>query len=606
VAEHAGDIGTRNRQYPREAAEGSRIRLRAIAAYYWSGRTRHRVTSLETDEAQRDLAAAHKNGSPIWLKLGLPELNEQEKRSVEGSQPVWSDDDEPVVSWVHLTPVLKCVGLDDPGERPVNGDPRTAALRVLSRVYSRGVYRTAREVWPDDRVADDDDKTLVRLFPIIGFRRSDEPTMERLRKASDDGEPAARRVRPKDIIGDTSVEHGDGETGEAGETATARQLEDLTEQELMELAPEFWVYRANVGVVDNVAITIQLPDLRFGGRLVEEPAYEVDEDDRVDLPERFLPFRQPTAVEIAEGIALHQAASARDAAEKLRAELGVIEKIAGDAQAGDVGVRRARQERRDRSLALYTALLDMEKTIDQLDRQISRLLRRYGSFGDEPTAAFTESEMEDPAARVAPSEVKLRYRYGLEEIRSLRDDTRLTEAALQAEMSAREARDRDRFEIGAALLGALVLIPTLVAGLYGANVDFPGREHALGLWILVATLGFASAMVALAMAFAWTRQWDPLSTMANEKSIPKTMGWVAAISLAALVTLLTIALGLWFLIAGLLTTSSMVLLARHGARSGRWPLVRELLDQPHAPQVARSIIFSFPLIAIALVAIKVL
>lgn len=66
------------------------------------------------------------------------------------------------------------------------------------------------------------------------------------------------------------------------------------------------------------------------------------------------------------------------------------------------------------------------------------------------------------------------YRYALDEIRGFDDDCDLIREIAIARISQRERAEQDRFQFVAAFLASLILIPTLVAAIYGADVKLPG------------------------------------------------------------------------------------------------------------------------------------
>jgi hypothetical protein len=230
-----------------------------------------------------------------------------------------------------------------------------------------------------------------------------------------------------------------------------------------------WAQRTNVAVIDHIIITVRLPDRKVLGLSTKAAEYSADDSTALNVPDSLFP-RTATADNIAEEIAINQAGTVRYAAELLRRRLQNI--ISEDSSLDEVIQKH------------LPSVRDINATVDRLDRQVSRLLRRFGSSPDM-----------DP---LVPLEARRRYESALEEILSVRNDCRQAEDALKAQVSEAERKaieagqEADRkaieakqkaeqkaiaaeqeaiaqFERILALVASIVLIPTLVAGIYGAN-----------------------------------------------------------------------------------------------------------------------------------------
>jgi hypothetical protein len=206
----------------------------------------------------------------------------------------------------------------------------------------------------------------------------------------------------------------------------------------------------NVGVIRNIVITVRLEDLLCAGSQAIERYDSLVE--AFWVPDRFLPDRGPAnGREIAEAIALHQAASARHVSERLRLRLKPIGSPVQDSASQSAG------EKDRRSTSERESIRQIRSTIDQLDRQLARLLRRFGPYG-------RPEEPEDE--QLVPPEVKLRYRFALDEISSLRADARWATDAV-------EDRHRERVELALGIFAAIILAPALVVGLLRRQCQFP-------------------------------------------------------------------------------------------------------------------------------------
>jgi hypothetical protein len=75
----------------------------------------------------------------------------------------------------------------------------------------------------------------------------------------------------------------------------------------------------------------------------------------------------------------------------------------------------------------------------------------------------------------------VRYRFALDELRSLEGNSRLASQAIAH-------AERERFERVAATLASVFLLPTLFASIYGANVALPAKNNWWGFAVLTATI----------------------------------------------------------------------------------------------------------------------
>lgn len=78
-------------------------------------------------------------------------------------------------------------------------------------------------------------------------------------------------------------------------------------------------------------------------------------------------------------------------------------------------------------------------------------------------------------------------------LREIRRSAELQQQSLEVERE--EAKKREHFNHVIALLGALVVGPSLVAAIYGANVSLPHQQTRLGLWFLLGGMVLAGLVV---------------------------------------------------------------------------------------------------------------
>jgi hypothetical protein len=363
------------------------------------------------------------------VQLALPHLTVAEQSWFEGSVDPWITVEQPSVDWTAVVHVLELVGLG-----PATLDAHEQQLlRRLPYLYERGVSRTIREVWG----------------------RSLTPRPEPTRSAT---------TRPQCF-------------------STVGCLPVVVDDSYC-----FWTVRLGLGVLRNVVVTVRLPDIYWDG---DEFRYEPARS--LVIPARFFPTADDVGVEdVAQGIALHQASTAREVTNRIRPELTAISR------------RWAREtDGPSRTAALSDAqrVTELTDTLYRLDRQVARLLRRIGPAGPD-----------DPVGMQTMSGLAMRYRFALDELRSLEADCRLASDTVSRAISKQEHDDRERFHLVAALLASAILIPTLVATVYGANVKLPAEQTLRGFIALMLFIVACASAGWLAISVWWQRAWGPDGT----------------------------------------------------------------------------------------------
>jgi Mg2+ and Co2+ transporter CorA len=239
-----------------------------------------------------------------------------------------------------------------------------------------------------------------------------------------------------------------------------------------------------VAVIRNVVVSVRLPDLWWNS---EAERFDYEPGDRLAVDDRFVPAVDDlTAEDVAEAIALQHASTARAVTYEVRTALTKIERT------WRKDVASVKGSSRDKARADMKKVIEITDSVYQLDRQIERLLRRI-----EPNGAGQPVE-------AAPAEIAVRYHFALDELRSLEGNCRLASEALRHAIATGEQEDRERFHFVAALLASAILIPTLVAGIYGANVDVPGKNSEPGLKALLLFIA-ASAIAGPCLIAVWAR-----------------------------------------------------------------------------------------------------
>jgi hypothetical protein len=477
--------------HPPEPLVPPPARLKCVSVSAWHPDLRGerdgyaRLKQPRAPEAVRELERWRKIRARIWIELALPD---DPSHWFEGIADPWISMQTPTIDWSDVEDVLAALEIlpDAVGEVDHRSDADARLLALLPHLYALGVARVRCEVF--------DRKDLQQaagdgplFFPTVGF------------------EP----VEPKDA----SSRNGADPSRSANSAG-------------------FWTIRTCVGVIgDRTVVSIRLPDLLCTGTPGSHPEYRTPLERDLPIPRRFLVGRfpklskGPEAVDIAEGIAVHHAATARAVAEEARKALRDVEANAGhlpatgsngeksDSGPGDSGSQRA-----------DVALRELERISEithQIDRQLSRELRRLADYG----------ECQHPVGEQAEK----RFGFALDEIRSLRTEIATTRAAIVGHIQVQDQTERERFQFIVALLGSAILIPTLVAAIYGANVNVPGENSWTGFRALLLFILASFIVGVLAVNEFWASGWAPKRNWLQK-------GWIKVVALAVAAASLTSAI----------------------------------------------------------------
>jgi CorA-like Mg2+ transporter protein len=437
---------------PADAGElgANPIRLRAKVATCWDGATPQAIRNLDSAEGLEELRAAAA-ASTIWIETVLEPADKETEEWFDGSFDVWSSRPNPAVDWSCVSDVLRVLGLPTPQLLPEGGDQDDKAvfMRAIPYGFIRGVFGTLRDAVPDE-----------------GFAT-------RLATYADDGRLTAfPTVGFKPVVTDSP----DGGSG-------------------------YRMLRTIVGIVGKVVVTVRLPDQIFAAS-ADGGGERAPDMIRLVLPRRFLPLhRMPSSRDLAEAIGIHQATTARAVAGQIRKCLARHEERARDL--ADPGVRAEIGP----GELFASVRADGVKTeahaevAQQLERKIARLLRRLGGADDAPEAA----------RELAPAEVERRYSFALDEVRSLQGGCRLTMEVIGKALMDQEQRENQRFQSIATALASIILVPTLIAGIFGASVHIPTEKSSFGFPVLVVVILTLTAVSYFALRKAqkndWTTRW---------------------------------------------------------------------------------------------------
>ncbi len=80
---------------------------------------------------------------------------------------------------------------------------------------------------------------------------------------------------------------------------------------------------------------------------------------------------------------------------------------------------------------------------------------------------------------------------------------------MQQSLTVYEESRRARFQFIAALLASVVLIPTLIAGIFGANFDVPASKDPAGFPVFLAVLFTLAVIAFVTLWMAQSQDWSP-------------------------------------------------------------------------------------------------
>lgn len=420
------------------------------------------------------LRAAAKDGT-VWVETRVDvDGDEGQRKWLEGEYPVWEGVPTPRVYWRPMGEILEALDLQAPSLQRVDGELASSRLlRALPFAYSRGAFGTVRDALSEQWVVDD----LVRA-------------------AGDD---------PLTTFPSAGFKPGNSESDSAEVLYT--------------------VLHATVGVVGDTVVSARLPDTfcpaLAKGRAHVSPRKLVP----ADVLTRFLPQgRVASGREVAEAIGMHQATSARAVAFRIRERLEDVERLAE--RLGDESELDGDEKPQ---FKLWVA--DGAKKIDalaevarQLDLTLSTILRRFsGEISHAP----------DAVQELVPPETKRRYSFALDNVRALHDDCRLASQVVSHELTSYDQSQRDRFQLIAAVLASVVLIPTLIASILGVNLGVPGEHSQVGFVAFVVAIGGLCGVGYSALRTAEEYDWSPPSSQLR-KQLSTAVGILVALVIVLL------------------------------------------------------------------------
>lgn len=434
------------------------VRVSPICATCWDGSEFSYVETFDIDGLAA-LKRTAESQSTVWIEASLQGLSTDKKGRewFEGSFGVWDSMANPIVDWGDLEQVLRSVDLPTPAPRRTSGEDDIARLiRAIPYVYTRGTFGTIRDALLDERIgeklAGEAQGETLTAFPIVGFH------------------PLTNRFTEGEIVGYTAI-------------------------------------RAMAAVARNVVLTLRLPNMLYRAGTSGDPVSS-DASVSLDVPKRFFPLRRmPAAREVAEAIGIHQATTSRAIAARIRRRLKVGERAARQLTPSGEKDQRPSTSDRLNQRKLRAFVTDAQETTNEMaelaheiDRQISQILRRFGdSYEGQP----------EPAKELVPHEVRRRYTFALDDIRQLHADRQLASRSMTDALAAFDHEQREQLQFVAALGASVVLIPTLIASVFGVNLGVPGEGSFIGFLAFVAAIVGLGAIGYSALRTAVKYHWSP-------------------------------------------------------------------------------------------------
>jgi|SRR5665811_957160 len=458
------------------------IRVVPVCATYWPRADRPTLKTVGwpvTPSDRKALAAAVERKNTVWIETKLDEMTEKQRQWLEGEFDVWRELPTPEIDWTPTSDLLDLVHLEPPGvNRGADDSAEARLLRSLPFAYTRGTFGTIRDAFDDERIGS--------------------------------GLSGAARGDPVTVFPTTGFIPFDG------------RIEDQDDW--------YTVLHATVAVVGRIVISIRLPD-RFCPERPERSIRYLEQLIPSNVLMRFLPLRRmASGREVAEAIGMHQATTARAVAGQIRTRLKEAEVKAAALDADDskaTGGSRGRSAVRQNEAKEATRKVDRLAEIAQLlNRDLATILRRIG--GKVPDAGPEVREL-------APREVKRRYRFALDNVHTLQEDCRLAAQIVRQSISTYEQSQREHFQFIAALLASIVLVPTLIAGVFGTNLQVPAQDDPAGFPIFLATIAGLAAIGYLTVRTARRHDWQP----------PREQLWLAMLAALAIVAAFAVYLVIW-------------------------------------------------------------
>ncbi len=406
------------------------LRLACLTIRNAEGELRSLRELSESKTEQRELRDAAEAGRPIWIET---RIEGRHAELYEEPLPPWGPYNRPTVSLSGLGGLLDCVAAG-----PFDRDFLARLLELLPHLEDYGALRLVHEVTTDKSLR----KRLIAL-PLVGFV-------------------------PLKVEGNRLVQATDETGREPIDTLEPLQCAEL---------------RLNLAVVGNVVATVRLPDQPRPKAPPDRPSLQLVEPPTVKIRPAHLPVRaqEIDAIDMATAIMRYFTGTCTAVVRLIQKRLTAVERtlLADDASPGAF----------DPSAPLHQIHL-LGELADHMQRDISRSLRR---MPDEPNK---------PGPRqLLVRRTLLRGRDAVAEVRAAQNELGLAASTTTNLVAARQLRAAEtqqqrsvEFQHLVSILGAVVVAPTLIAALWGANTWIPGERAVVGFVSLVMLMAGAAVL----------------------------------------------------------------------------------------------------------------
>ena len=423
---------------------------------------------------ENTLRAARLAKHPVWVEFELSRGWPDWYRS-------WEEFDRPMVKWDQVEPLLRCLGLPSPEATEPAADalPREV-LRVLPFIYELGAARAFGEIRASDKIE------RGRSFAAAGF----------------------------EVVGKEAS--GDSHFG-------------------------FRPVCLNIASVDNLVFT--MPQRRLADESTALPL-RVEADlsgpPPLQVPLRYLPAsgQEVTANDVVDGIALYLGATCEWVVESAQDSLAEVEATFFREVTQTAPTELAREDgAAGRLEAAFSNLQELGAGMRRIGRELALILQRVpaGSRGSGNREATARVEQRYENALKKVDELQMQLRLAGETMASALTTQQFVIAEKHRRLDEERRTEGEKLQRAGTVLASLILVPGLVAAIYGANVPVPGRDHPQGVMaMLLFMLGGGLLTWAL---FTLVAQQEPGQTAGNDAAQPKpwyySRGLRAAIAAAS-------------------------------------------------------------------------
>lgn len=354
------------------------------------------------------------------------------------------------------------------------GDPDEVALLEAARTRRATIWAEFELVgersalsWFDPTLEpwDEDPKPAVRwkdVGAILRLLGVDPP-------ATGNHAPASLTLSALELVYTLGIRRAQAELGTAAAAVTLLPAVGFEEPGKNQAA---WMNRVGIAAVENLVFTLRLPaDPWPPGDDADPPPQRPT----LRVMGRFIPASgQPKATELATGIALYQAATCGAIITREKDELQKVENtlLAATLPSSEQPSRdRIESERLAEG---YRKTFGLGERGEMLEHELARLCARFDDVSEATELSRAMVAEALATARAFRSDLRQRI-----------DCIASMVATQQFALADEQQSKTDKFHRRATVVGSAVLVPALVAAVFGANVALPGEKEEGGLAAMI-------------------------------------------------------------------------------------------------------------------------